>query len=280
MTRDEIQEKVDDLRYKIQKHGSLGYYIALALISFGIVFFLSSNLLFNKEASLTSTPLNKIMSINNVEFKVTNREFNPNNNLIQFNVKVKNLDLDGGNDLYVELREKQNPMEVIPTKLVKVSNEDFIVYATLPKKWSAVSLKFIDKSVTEGTKNYVKFYSDSKDITEDDTLREKNKDGLTIELVNNDIKNLNKEVEKIDTEISNKNKEIENLNARITSLEGEKEYQTETEVTTTDASITSIKGEIENKTKDIDSLKNKKKEINNKIDKLNKKKNDLNDLVK
>ncbi|MDU4762474.1 MAG: hypothetical protein E6X77_14570, partial [Clostridium perfringens] len=166
-------------------------------------------------------------------------------------------------------------------KLVKVSNEDYIVYSKLPKNWSAVSLTFIENGVNiDSSKNKIKFYSDSRNITVDNTLKEKNKEGLTVELVENDIQKIKEEIKNKDNEIANKNKDIENLNSQISTLEKEKEYQTETEITETDSKINSFKTEIENKNKEITTLNNTKNELSKKIEKLNKKKADLLELVK
>ncbi|MDU5108579.1 hypothetical protein, partial [Clostridium sp.] len=200
---------------------------------------------------------------------------------IQFNVKIKNFIPTDEKSLSVELREKSNPKKLIETNLVKVSNEDYIVYSKLPKNWSAVSLTFIENgNNVDPSKNKIKFYSDSRDITVDNTLKEKNKEGLTVELIENDIQKIKEEIKNKDNEIANKNKEIENLNSQISTLEKEKEYQTETEITETDSKINSLKTEIENKNKEIANLNNTKNELNKKIEKLNKKKADLLELVK
>lgn len=281
MIKEKLQKKLEEIKYKMDKHSSMGNYIVCGFIAIGIVFFLSSNLLLNKEVQLISTPLNKVLTLNNAELEVTSREFNPQNNLIQFNVNIKNFIPTEDNTLSVELREKSNPKELIETKLVKVSNEDYIVYSKLPKNWSAVSLTFIETgSNIDSSKNKIKFYSDSRDITINNTLREKNKDGLTVELVDNDIEKIKEKIKNKENEIANKNKEIENLNSQISTLEKEKEYLTETEITETDSKINSFKTEIENKNKEIENLNNTKNELNQKIEKLNKKKADLLELVK
>lgn len=281
MNKEKLKENLEKIKYKIEKHGSVSNYIACGIITLGLVFFLSSNLLLNKEVQLISTPLNKVLNLNDIELSVTSREFNPENNLIQFNVKIKNFIPTDEKTLSVELREKKNPQELIETNLVKVSNEDYIVYAKLPKNWSAVSLTFTenDKEINS-SKNKIKVYSDSRDITINNTLREKNKEGLTVELVENDIEKIKEEIKNKENEITHKNKEIENFNAQISTLEKEKEYQTETEITETDSKINTLKTDIENKKKEIENLKNNINELNQKIEKLNKKKSDLLDLVK
>ncbi|WP_415304968.1 hypothetical protein, partial [Clostridium perfringens] len=184
-------------------------------------------------------------------------------------------------NLSVELREKNNPNEIIPTKLVKVSDQDYIIYATLPeKKWSAVSLTFINKNNKTNEIKKVKFYSDSRDISIDNNLKEQNKEGLTIELVNEEIEKVKKEIKDNDIKIENKNKEIDSANSKITSLEKDKEYQTETEIATTDSTITSLKGQVDSLNKEVEKIKKDNKELNDKIDKLNKKKEDLEKMVK
>lgn len=281
MNKEKLQKKLEEIKYKMEQHGAIGNYIACGIITLGLVFFLSSNLLLNKEVQLISTPLNKVLNLNDMELSVTNREFNPENNLIQFNIKIKNFIPTDEKTLSVELREKKNPKELIETNLVKVSNEDYIVYANLPKNWSAVSLTFIENNAeNDNSKNQIKVYSDSRDITINNTLREKNKEGLTVELVENDIEKIKEEIKNKENEIANKNKEIENFNAQIGTLEKEKEYQTETEITETDSKINTLKTDIENKKKEIENLKNNINELNQKIEKLNKKKSDLLDLVK
>lgn len=281
MDKEKLLDKFKEIKYNMEQNGSIGNYIICGFIALGIVFFLSSNLFLNKEIQLISTPLDKNLELNGMQLSVASREFNPENDLIQFNVKIKNLSPAYEKTLSVELREKNNPKELIATNLVKVSNEDYIVYAKLPRNWSAVSLTFIENGDNiDNSKNKIKFYSDSRDITINNKLKEKNKDGLTVELVDNDIEKIKEEIKNKENEIANKNKEIENLNSQISTLESEKEYQTETEISETDSKINSFKSEIENKNKDIKNLNNTKNELNQKIEKLNKKKSDLLELVK
>ncbi|XZN20866.1 coiled-coil domain-containing protein (plasmid) [Clostridium perfringens] len=281
MDRESLQLKVDDLKYKFQKNGAITYYLISGVIVIILIFFLSSNVLFNREANLISSDLNKPFLVDSINVDVTNREYNPENHLIQFNLKIDNLDINTDSNLSVELREKNNPNEIIPTKLVKVSDQDYIIYATLPeKKWSAVSLTFINKNNKTNEIKKVKFYSDSRDISIDNNLKEQNKEGLTIELVNEEIEKVKKEIKDNDIKIENKNKEIDNANSKITSLEKDKEYKTETEIATTDSTITSLKGQVDSLNKDVEKIKKDNKELNDKIDKLNKKKEDLEKMVK
>ena len=59
ISRDEMQEKVDSIKVKIEKNKTVPYYILVSIFVIGTLFFLSSNLLFNKELNLITTEINQ-----------------------------------------------------------------------------------------------------------------------------------------------------------------------------------------------------------------------------
>ncbi|MPQ44294.1 hypothetical protein [Clostridium tarantellae] len=273
--KEKVNIKVEELKYRFNKIGSLPYYIFCGIFVIGIIFFLTSNMIFNKEFSLMSTELNKKMYINSNGIELTNRQFNPNNGLIQLNFKVENTDLINENNFKVEIREKSNPLEVINSNLVKISNTDYIVYTYLPKKWSAVSLTVIDETINSSSGNMVKFYSDIRDIHINNKLSEKSKENYMIEIIEQDIKEIKTKVEIIEENIKEKNLFIQNLKDKINNIEKDKKYQTETEVASTEGSITSLNTSIETIKKEIEKLNINKDELKRKVEKLEEKKFDL-----
>ena len=174
MDKESLQLKVDDLKYKFQKNGAITYYLISGVIVIILIFFLSSNALFNREANLISSALNKPFLVDSINVDVTNREYNPENHLIQFSLKIDNLDINTNSNLSVELREKNNPNEIIPTKLVKVSDQDYIIYATLyarhptSYRWIMQELKINSYNTIWSAAHKIKAVSQRKDKYDDD----------------------------------------------------------------------------------------------------------------
>ena len=79
ISRDEMQEKVDIVKGKIEKNKTVPYYFLASIFVLGALFFFSSNLLFNKELNLITTEINQEMYLNNISFSIKDRKYNPNN---------------------------------------------------------------------------------------------------------------------------------------------------------------------------------------------------------
>lgn len=66
MNKESMQIKVDNINKKLEKNKSIPYYFLASICIIGVLFFLSSNIIFNKEMSLMSTEINKELVLNSV----------------------------------------------------------------------------------------------------------------------------------------------------------------------------------------------------------------------
>ncbi len=267
MNKESMQIKVDNINKKLEKNKSIPYYFLASICIIGVLFFLSSNIIFNKEMSLMSTEINKELVLNSVTIMLKDREYNSENGLVQFTVKVKNNSLTEKVNLDFSIREKTNPTEVIPSKVTKVTNSDYIITTNVNKNWKALSLTVLDKN-NQGS---IKLYSDSRDININNSLKEKGINEYTVEVIENEINDIQAEIEKINEMISSKNNSINSYEENITTLEKDKKYQTESELEATENTISSNKSkinqlEIEMKIEDkrADELKEKIKKLEEK----------------
>lgn len=275
MTLEEMQEKFEKLtRFR---NRNFKYKIASLIMAIGLVFFLSSNALFDNSKSKFNTPINKVLILNDDNIALTKREYNPNSGLLRLDLNIKNdspNSLDGGdNNLKFDLIEKSNTTESLPIKVISTTENKYVIYANL-KEWSAVALKISEKDNT-GSEQYIKIYSDKKETPVNEYMQEENQLQLNIESVDYEINSINDEINQIDNNINSKNNEINTLENNINKLNEDKKYQTDNEKIKTDSDITSAKQNIETIKTDIDNLNKNKDELKARIDKLNEKKSDL-----
>lgn len=263
-----MQIKANNINKKLEKNKSIPYYFLTSICIIGVLFFLSSNLLFNKEMSLMSTEINKEIVLNSMTIMLKDREYNSENGLVQFTVKVKNNSLTEKVNLDFTIREKTNPTEVIPSKVTKVTNSDYIITTTVNKKWKALSLTVLDKN-NQGS---IKLYSDARDINSNNNLKEKGINEYTVEVIENEINDIQAEIDNINAIISSKNTNINSYTENITALESDKQYQTESELEATENTINSNKSKITQLENEIKIESKKVDEFKQKIEKLEEKK--------
>ena len=272
ISRDEMQEKVDSIKVKIEKNKTVPYYFLASIFVIGTLFFLSSNLLFNKELNLITTEINQEMYLNNIAFSIKDRKYNPNNGLVQFTIKLKDNNLNTNLDLDFTIREKNNPTEIVPCEVVQITYSDYIVTTEISGRWDALSLTIKEKE--ENDNKYVKFYSDVRDIKIDDTLKKKNRNEYTIEVIDNEINDIKSKIEELNLDIDDKKLKIEDINNKINLLEEDKKYQTESEIEATENTISSSQTSIVSLENQIIKNENSIKELEEKINKLEEKKQD------
>lgn len=272
MDKEKIQVKVDSIKSKIDKNKTLPYYFLTSICIIGVLFFLSSNFIFNKELSLISTELNKEIYFNNIGFELKDREYNPENGLVQFILKVKNPNINNKTGISVELREKTKPTEIIPSILMKITNSDYIIYTNIAYKWEAISLTIKTNDEIESNSSGLKLYSGIRDININNNLEERNRNEYTVEIINNEVKDINTEIEKLNKIIEDKNIAINTLIENIVTIESEMKYQTKSEVEVSKSIIQSNQGNIESCKVKIENINKNIKELEEKINKLELKK--------
>lgn len=275
MDRDKIQKKVDDITRKIEKNKTISYYFLTSIFMVGVLFFLSSNALLNKEISLISTEINQEVFLNSNAFSIRERKYNPENGLVQFTLQLKGNSSNNKLKFDFEVREKNNPTKIIPCEVVQVTYNDYIIVVEVKSKWEALSLTIREKKDIENSTKHIKLYSDIRDIEIDNELKIKSENEYTLEIIDNEIEDIKSEIKEINSSINDKKVEIENLKTNIEMLQEEKKYQTENEIKATESSISNSLTTIVNKENEIKRAEEKTIELGEKIKKLEEKKLDF-----
>ncbi|BDU91241.1 TPA: hypothetical protein ACOTGW_002626 [Clostridium perfringens] len=262
-------------KFRRSKNQSFIYFGATSIIILGMVFFLTSNRVFNQDFFVKSTVLNQEILFENNNIKILDREYNPNTGVFEMFLNIKNSNPNIDKPINISLKEKNHLDENISCELIKVGIDEYVIYSELPLDWSAVSISVTSSDEKNSLSEVLKIYSDRKDTKENNNLKNENVNGYKVKFIDLEIESLNSNISEIDKLLDEKNTTESNLKKINSELEEDKKYQTENEKQESDSKINSNKSSIEKINKEKEELNNEKKELQNKISKLNQKKNDL-----
>lgn len=269
--------KLDDLLYILKRNSRFKYMAFTFIFCGGLVFFLSSNMLFNTASSDISTELITPIAYDTINISLQEREYNSTNGFIKFNVKVEDKNINRDLKPRFELRSKSDPGALIPVTAIKVTDNEYVVITAHNKKWSYLSLQvYLDdpnnkENVAVGP---FKFYSNIEDVVKNDTLVQKSDKEYFIEIVDREIQGIETQISEYEKLIQENKLAIETITDKNKKLEEEKKYQIDTELTTTEITINSNLSAItslEVKNNELLQLINK---LGKKISKLEIKKSD------
>lgn len=294
-----IKEKFSNLKTKIKGNKSLFYYFVSFFLVVGLLFFVSSKSIFDKgNKEVRSTAINEIQENNTLKAKILSRRYNPMNKLIELIVYAEDEQNFNGEELIFQLREQSSPNLVIETRYQKISDNYYVVFAQTPRKWHVLSLSLgyensVDSAMNdlmlddidsvdeleeqENKKNdtlssVIRIYNDVNDIKKDNFLKEKSSKEYFNEIFNLEVAFIEKDIEKLNHLIAKNVSVKEEADLKIRELKEDKKYQTESEKSETDFSITSLEGLITRKDSQNENYSTLKDELKIKIDKLNEKK--------
>ncbi|GEM_PF-1747048 len=264
-----ILEKIKNIKPKKNKilgyNQSFKYKFSFVLIVIGYLFFFFSNSIFNSEGDVKSTPFDQAIVLPNNKITMKSATYSNENKILEVNFQIDKVNLLYDKGLIVEARERNNPDEVIQSKLINLNGKDYTVVIKLPKKWTTVLLTFIEN---DADKNYSKFYVDRRTSKEDSSLKEKSMREYLLQTVDEEIGEVNKKLDEIDVEIQTKNESIYSIKNEIARLENEKKYLVESELVTMNSNIEQLYSQTLEDEKAIVELNKSKEEMKVKIEKL------------
>jgi len=264
-----ILEKIKNIKPKKNKilgfNQSFKYKFSFVLIVIGYLFFFFSNSIFNSEGDVKSTPFDQAIVLPNNKITMKSATYSNENKILEVNFQIDKVNLLYDKGLIVEARERNNPDEVIQSKLINLNGKDYTVVIKLPKKWTTVLLTFIEN---DADKNYSKFYVDRRTSKEDSSLKEKSRREYLLQTVDEEIEEVNKKLDEIDVEIQTKNESIYSIKNEIARLENEKKYLVESELVTMNSNIEQLYSQTLEDEKAIVELNKSKEEMKVKIEKL------------
>lgn len=272
----EFQKKVSNIRNR--KNQSFFYYGATLIIILGMIFFLTSNRFFNRDFLVESTALNEENYIGDISVKVLDREYNTSTGVFEMLLNVKNPDILNENPIQIAIVEKEHLKEKIESKLIKISDEEYVVYARLPIDWSAVSVRVRlteENNLEDDKREILKIYADRKDTKENNNLKAENESGYKIKFIDLQINSLNEDIKNINTQIDNKKNLILSILEDNKKQKEEEKYQTDEEIQKTESKINQNNTTVDTTKTEIKELLKLLEENQNRIKKLEEKKNDL-----
>lgn len=270
---DSFQKKNEKIRNKINYKKSYKYILLVFLIGAGYIFFLSSGVIFETNNRLTSTELNKKITLKNSEVFIKEEQFNEEKNLLEVKLGVNKTNINFANDFEFEAIARENTNKKLSVEFMTVDENNMVIFITTPKKWSAIALDIKEKNAKEVGETRV--YIDERVCSKNDELEKRTKEEYMIENIEQDLKMIDEVIAKYEEEIEEKKVTIENTNEEINLLESKKEYLTDSEKLEVNQKIDSYKSNIDTLNKSIDELEKNISEQKEKQSMANKKMNDI-----
>ena len=274
---DIFKEKLQDLIYIIKRNSRFRYMAFTIIFSGGLLFFLSSNMLFNSTSNDISTELGMPLSYDTINISLQSREYNSTNGFIKFNVKVEDKNINRELKPRFELRSKADPGALIPLTSIKVTDNEYVVITTHNKKWSYLSLQVYLEDINDKDNADIgpfKLYSNIKDFVSDDLLVQKSDKEYYVEIVDREISEVENQIIEYENQIENNKLAIQNIIDKNKKLEEEKKYQIDTELANTESIINSNISAINNLESNNNELNQLIIKSREKISKLEIKKSD------
>ncbi|MGL5087077.1 MAG: hypothetical protein ACRC68_15415 [Clostridium sp.] len=273
---DIIKAKLDDIGDMMHRNSKVKYISFTFIFLGGLIFFLSSNMIFSKTSNDVSTVIGTPITSDPFTVTLKDREYNPTTGFIKFFINIDNTKKNTNYLPSFELRSKDNPNELIPVVAHQIVDNKYVVYTTYKKKWSYLSLGVNltnDSDINEIIGPF-KMYSTLADMELNEGLVQKSNKDYYVEIVDSEINDIKVEIDNLNENIKNNLGKVENIKNENVKLEEDKKYQIESEVANTNSEISSNismtdKFITENNESDI-----KIKNLEEKISKLEIKKTD------
>ena len=284
---DSSKKIVENMKQKLKNNHSFIYIFMSAFIILGYGFFFNSNTFIKNENKKSyTTPITETRTLGDYDIQVRSRKYSPTSSTVEFYVYCETRLNFKESKLQFELREQQNPLEVIETNVRRLDENNYIVRAKVNSNWNVLSLgvgEFVEENILDELENakqkqeqaiqeqsqnisteLVKFYVERDDIESVINLKEKTANEYLSEGVEIEINILNEKINGENKSIDEKNNNIKTLEENIKKLKEEQVYQTEIEIKDSENKIISIQdaiktlnSEIENSNKNIEVLKEK-----------------------
>lgn len=287
---------------KTQSNKSIFYYCIVAISVFGLLFFISSKTIFDKDhKDIRSTNLNEFQTNDTLKAKILSRKYSPLSKTVEFIIYVEDANQLNPDNLVIELREQQSPNLKIENRYQVVNKNYYIVFAKVPKNWKVLSLALgykddlynpeLDTIQIENEekneeekereennpplKSIVRIYSDANDIKHDSLMKERRNIEYFSEIMDLEISFIKEEIENLNEKLKKYNSKRKETEQKIMDLRSDIKYKTESEKIATDTDISKLQNTITTLNDLADKDIEKIKESEDKIVKLEQKRKDF-----
>lgn len=261
--------EIYDQRRKKLKRRNKRYFqrIMIALIAFYSIFFTSNIWLRSDYSNIDITPIGNVVTGNNREVTLISWNYCSDDKKMEILLGISNTSYDG-NDTYTWTAEDRATGSLTVNPIIQTRNFVVLQLVNLPSRISVISLRMDNPDIKEF--ETLRIYGDPKrNITSVSSLQEKTENEYHVQQLQSEINIVTQNIENLQEEINTNQEKIQNLNYAIKEAENDLQYQTTSEIESTNQKISSLRSQKKGLADIIDNNKSKIQELQQKIENLN-----------
>lgn len=261
--------EIYDQRRKKLKRRNKRYFqrIMIALIAFYSIFFTSNIWLRSDYSNIDITPIGNVVTGNNREVTLISWNYCSDDKKMEILLGISNTSYDG-NDTYTWTAEDRATGSLTVNPVIQTRNFVVLQLVNLPSRISVISLRMDNPDIKEF--ETLRIYGDPKrNITSVSSIQEKTENEYHVQQLQSEINIVTQNIENLQEEINTNQEKIQNLNYAIKEAENDLQYQTTSEIESTNQKISSLRSQKKGLADIIDNNKSKIQELQQKIENLN-----------
>lgn len=261
--------EIYDQRRKKLKRRNKRYFqrIMIALIAFYSIFFTSNIWLRSDYSNIDITPIGNVVTGNNREVTLISWNYCSDDKKMEILLGISNTSYDG-NDTYTWTAEDRATGSLTVNPIIQTRNFVVLQLVNLPSRISVISLRMDNPDIKEF--ETLRIYGDPKrNITSVSSIQEKTENEYHVQQLQSEINIVTQNIENLQEEINTNQEKIQNLNYAIKEVENDLQYQTTSEIESTNQKISSLRSQKKGLADIIDNNKSKIQELQQKIENLN-----------
>lgn len=261
--------EIYDQRRKKLKRRNKRYFqrIMIALIAFYSIFFTSNIWLRSDYSNIDITPIGNVVTGNNREVTLISWNYCSDDKKMEILLGISNTSYDG-NDTYTWTAEDRATGSLTVTPIIQTRNFAVLQLVNLPSRISVISLRMDNPDIKEF--ETLRIYGDPKrNITSVSSIQEKTENEYHVQQLQSEINIVTQNIENLQEEINTNQEKIQNLNYAIKEAENDLQYQTTSEIESTNQKISALRSQKKGLEDIIDNNKSKIQELQQKIENLN-----------
>ena len=259
----------DQRRRKLKKRNKRYFQrIMITLIAFYAICLTSKMWLKNNYKNIDITPIGSVVSQNNREVTLISWSYCRDERKMEVLLGISNTAYDG-NDTYEWSAEDKDAGSLKVTPIIEERNFVVLQLTDLPSRITVISLR-MDQSKIQDFETIRLYAVPDRNMKSVADIKVKSKEEYQIQQIQSEIELANETISDLEEEIRKNKSTIRNLNTAINDAESDLQYQTSSEMESTNQKISTLRSQKKNANEAIDTAKNKIQELNEKIENLNK----------
>lgn len=259
----------DQRRRKLKKRNKRYFQrIMIALIAFYAICLTSKMWMKNNYKNIDITPIGSVVSQNNREVTLISWSYCRDERKMEVLLGISNTAYDG-NDTYEWSAEDKDAGSLKVTPIIEERNFVVLQLTDLPSRITVISLR-MDQSKIQDFETIRLYAASDRNMKSVADIKVKSKEEYQIQQIQSEIELANLSISDLEEEIRKNKSTIRNLNTAINDAESDLQYQTSSEMESTNQKISTLRSQKKNANEAIDTAKKKIQELNEKIENLNK----------